>query len=176
MTIYNGHINKTYGVIMNDSGSEHSVSIAEGKKNLSRILRAAESANCDVILTRRGKPVAVLVPFAAYQGSRKADGLRQIMEALALLESYVRGEIRMVVPSLLGFEVLNGLLIASRRGRFGDRDGPAGLSGIPGPGARGRRHGGGWARDSEDCGSNGFDGLRCRLYRAGKAREGRSAH
>ena len=83
MTIYNGHVNKTYGVIVNDSGSEHSVSIAEGKKNLSRILRAAESANRDVILTRRGKPVAVLVPFAAYQGSRKADGLRQIMEARA---------------------------------------------------------------------------------------------
>jgi len=39
-------------------------------------------------------------------------------KALALLESYVRGEIRMVVPSLLGFEVLNGLLIASRRGRL----------------------------------------------------------
>ncbi len=38
--------------------------------------------------------------------------------ALALLESYVREEIRMVVPSLLVFEVLNGLLIASRRGRL----------------------------------------------------------
>jgi len=40
------------------------------------------------------------------------------VKALALLESYVREEIRMVVPSLLGFEVLNGLLIASRRGRL----------------------------------------------------------
>jgi len=39
-------------------------------------------------------------------------------KALALLESYVRGEIRIVVPSLLGFEVLNGLLIASRRGHL----------------------------------------------------------
>jgi prevent-host-death family protein len=68
---------------MNYSGSELSVSIVEGKKNLSRILRAAESANHDVILTRRGKPVAVLVPFAAYQCSRKADGFQRIMEARA---------------------------------------------------------------------------------------------
>lgn len=68
---------------MNYTDSEHSVSIAEGKKNLSRILRAAESSNRDVVLTRRGKPVAVLVPFASYQGSRKADGLRQIMEVRA---------------------------------------------------------------------------------------------
>ena len=68
---------------MNDPHSDLFVSVAEGKKNLSRILRAAESANRDVVLTRRGKPVAVLVPFAAYQGSRKADGFRQIMEARA---------------------------------------------------------------------------------------------
>ena len=68
---------------MNNSHSELFVSIAEGKKNLSRILRAAESDNRDVVLTRRGKPIAVLVPFAAYQGSRKADGLRQIIEVRA---------------------------------------------------------------------------------------------
>ena len=39
-------------------------------------------------------------------------------EALALLEAYVRGECRILIPALLGFEVLNGLLMATRRGRL----------------------------------------------------------
>ncbi|MHB8054495.1 MAG: type II toxin-antitoxin system VapC family toxin [Candidatus Aminicenantales bacterium] len=39
-------------------------------------------------------------------------------EVLALLDSFVREEVRLIAPVLLEYEVLNGLLLASRRGRL----------------------------------------------------------
>jgi prevent-host-death family protein len=59
------------------------VSIAEGKRSFSRIVRAAEVDKREVVVTRRGKPVAVIVPIEAYSEGRKADGYRRIMEARA---------------------------------------------------------------------------------------------
>lgn len=59
------------------------VSIAEGKKNLSRLIRAASASRREVVLTRHGTPVAVLVPYDSYVETRRGEGYRKIMEARA---------------------------------------------------------------------------------------------
>ena len=59
------------------------VSIAEGKKNLSRLIRDAAAAKQDIVLTKRGKPVAVIVPYEAYCDSKKAAAFNRIMESRA---------------------------------------------------------------------------------------------
>jgi len=62
------------------------VSIAEGKKGLSGLVRAAEEKNREFILTRRGKPVAALISYGDYLASRKEEARRRIMEARAAFE------------------------------------------------------------------------------------------
>lgn len=57
------------------------VSIAEGKKGFSRLIQDASTNKEEIIVTRRGKPVAVIVPYEEYQQSKKAEGYRKIMEA-----------------------------------------------------------------------------------------------
>jgi prevent-host-death family protein len=57
------------------------VSIAEVKKDFSRLIKAASEKKQDIILTRRGKPVAVIIPYDEYTQSRRADSYRRIMEA-----------------------------------------------------------------------------------------------
>jgi len=59
---------------------EHSVSIAESKKSLSRIIDDAVNHKKEVIVTRRGKPVAVIVPYDEYLQSQKRDALAVIMK------------------------------------------------------------------------------------------------
>ena len=39
-------------------------------------------------------------------------------KALGLLEGYLNGRVSLICPSLLGYEVLNGLILAGRRGRI----------------------------------------------------------
>lgn len=40
--------------------------------------------------------------------------------ALGLLDRFVRGELELVAPSLMVYEVINGLVIAQRRGRIAE--------------------------------------------------------
>jgi prevent-host-death family protein len=42
------------------------VSIAEGKKGFSRLIDGAINKKEGVVVTRRGKPVAVIVPYDEY--------------------------------------------------------------------------------------------------------------
>ncbi len=58
-----------------------SVSVAEGKKGFSRLIQDALSKKEEIIVTKRGKPVAVIVPFEEYRHSKRAEGYRKIMEA-----------------------------------------------------------------------------------------------
>lgn len=58
-----------------------SVSIAEGKKGFSRLIEDAVKKREDIIVTKRGKPVAVLVPYDEYRHSKRMEGYRKIMEA-----------------------------------------------------------------------------------------------
>lgn len=59
------------------------VSIAEEKKEFSRLIREAVARNEDVVVTKRGKPVAVIVPYSEYRHSRKAEAHRKILESRA---------------------------------------------------------------------------------------------
>ncbi len=57
------------------------VSIAEGKRGFSRLIEEASKTKENIVVTRRGKPVAVIVPYDEYQHSRRIEGYRKIIEA-----------------------------------------------------------------------------------------------
>ena len=50
------------------------VSIAEGKKGFSRLIQDASEKKEEIIVTKRGKPVAVIVPYEEYRHSRRLEG------------------------------------------------------------------------------------------------------
>ena len=56
------------------------VSIAEGKKGFSRLIQNALKNKEEIVVTKRGKPVAVIVPFKEYHQSKRLEGYRKIME------------------------------------------------------------------------------------------------
>lgn len=56
------------------------VSIAEGKKGFSRLIQDASEKKEEIIVTKRGKPVAVIVPYDEYLQSRRLEGYRMVME------------------------------------------------------------------------------------------------
>lgn len=68
MTIRGGHM----------SGA--TVSIAEGKKGFSRLIRDTVEQGENVVITRRGKPVAVIVPYDEYDRTLRTKGYRGILE------------------------------------------------------------------------------------------------
>jgi prevent-host-death family protein len=55
------------------------VSIAEGKRGFSRLVREAFEKKKEIIVTKRGKPLAVILPYDEYQKSRRLDGYRKIL-------------------------------------------------------------------------------------------------
>ena len=57
------------------------VSISEGKKGFSRIIKGALDRKERVVVTKRKKPVVVIVPYDDYQRSLRLEGYRKIMEA-----------------------------------------------------------------------------------------------
>jgi len=57
------------------------VSIAEGKKGFSRLIQGAVEKKGKIIITKRRKPVAVIIPYEDYQRSMRLDGYKKIMEA-----------------------------------------------------------------------------------------------
>ena len=57
------------------------VSIAEGKKGFSRLIEGARKNKDEIIVTKRGRPIAVIVPFEEYQRSKRVEGFRKILEA-----------------------------------------------------------------------------------------------
>ena len=56
------------------------VTIAEGKKGFSRLIQDASEKNKEIIVTKRGKPVAVIVPYEEYRHTRRLEGYRKVME------------------------------------------------------------------------------------------------
>ena len=60
------------------------VSIAEGKKNFTKIIRASEEKKQRIIVSRRGNPVAIILPYEEYHKSRKKEALEKIKEARAI--------------------------------------------------------------------------------------------
>ncbi len=57
------------------------VSIAEGKKGFSRLIQGAIDKKEKIIITKRQKPVAVIIPYDEYQHSERIGGYKKIMEA-----------------------------------------------------------------------------------------------
>lgn len=56
-------------------------SIAEGKKSFSRLIREALEKKKEIIITKRGQPVAVIVSYEEYERSKRREGYRKIIEA-----------------------------------------------------------------------------------------------
>jgi prevent-host-death family protein len=59
------------------------VTVAEGKKGFSRLIREAMDKNEEIVVTKRGKPVAVILSYEEYQRSKRMKGYRKIAEARA---------------------------------------------------------------------------------------------
>ena len=57
------------------------VSIAEGKKGFSRLIQDALGKKENIVITKRKKPVAVIVPYDEYQRSLRLEGYKKILEA-----------------------------------------------------------------------------------------------
>jgi prevent-host-death family protein len=69
------------------------ISVAEGKKRFSSLLRDALEDKKEFIVTKRGKPVAVIIPYEEYKHSKRLEGYRKIMEAReAFLKSDVSAD------------------------------------------------------------------------------------
>jgi prevent-host-death family protein len=57
------------------------ISVAEGKKRFSSLLRDALEDKKEFIVTKRGKPVAVIIPYEEYKHSKRLEGYKKIMKA-----------------------------------------------------------------------------------------------
>jgi len=57
------------------------VGVAEGKKDFSRLIQDACKNKEEIIVTKRGKPIAVIVPYEEFQHSKRIAGYKKIMEA-----------------------------------------------------------------------------------------------
>lgn len=57
------------------------VSIAEGKKMFSRIIEETQKTREEVVVTKRGKPVAVIVSYEEFKRSKRMEGYKKIIEA-----------------------------------------------------------------------------------------------
>jgi prevent-host-death family protein len=58
-----------------------SVSVAEGKKGFSRLIKDALEKKEEIVVTKRGKPVVVILPYEEYQLSKRVAGYKKIIEA-----------------------------------------------------------------------------------------------
>lgn len=67
------------------------VSIAEGKKGFSRLIQDAAEKKEEIIVTKRGRPVAVILPYDEYQHTRRLEGYSKVMEAR---EAYLKSGIK----------------------------------------------------------------------------------
>jgi len=56
------------------------VSVAEGKKRFSALIADALEGNKEFIITKRGKPVAVIIPYDEYRHSKRLEGYKKIMD------------------------------------------------------------------------------------------------
>lgn len=70
--------------LMEEAMNTLNVSIAEGKRNFTKIIRASEEKRQKIIVSRRGTPVAVILPYDEYNKTRKKEALEKIKEARAI--------------------------------------------------------------------------------------------
>jgi prevent-host-death family protein len=59
------------------------VTVAEGKRDFSRLIKEAVEKSEDIVITKRGKPMAVIVSYKEYQSARKAEARQKILKSRA---------------------------------------------------------------------------------------------
>ena len=57
------------------------VSVTEGKKGFGQLIQRALDKKEEITLTKRGKPVAVIIPYDEYRRSSQLEAYKKIMEA-----------------------------------------------------------------------------------------------
>jgi prevent-host-death family protein len=57
--------------------------VAEGKRDFSRLIKEAAEGNEETVVTKRGKPMAVIVPYGEYRHFKKVEAHRKILESRA---------------------------------------------------------------------------------------------
>ncbi len=72
---------------------ETTVSITEARKEFSRLVQGSLTNKEKIIITKRRKPVAVIIPYAEYQRFMRFEGYKKIMETRkAFLKTRVKPE------------------------------------------------------------------------------------
>jgi prevent-host-death family protein len=56
------------------------ISIAEGKKRFSSLVSDALEEKKEFVITKRGKPVAVIVPYDEYKQAKRLEGYKKILD------------------------------------------------------------------------------------------------
>jgi len=75
---------KLYNLAMSDSNEMHKhVSVAEAKRDLTKILREANKKRTEIVVTRRGKPFMVILPYEDYE---RLERLRSYMNMVRISE------------------------------------------------------------------------------------------
>jgi len=64
--------------------NKQKVAIAEGKREFTRIVKRISEKEEDVIITKRGKPVAAIIPYEDYKETAR---LRSYLKMLQISES-----------------------------------------------------------------------------------------
>jgi len=62
------------------------INIAEGKKRFSRLVNDALEEKKEFVITNRGKPVAVIIPYDEYKRAKRLEGYKKIMDAREAFE------------------------------------------------------------------------------------------
>lgn len=69
------------------------ISIAEGKKRFSSLVGDALEEKKEFIVTKRGKPVAVIIPYDEYKQAKRLEGYKKILDTReAFLKSGVSAD------------------------------------------------------------------------------------
>jgi prevent-host-death family protein len=64
------------------------VGIGEGKKEFTRIVKGVAEKENDVVITRRGEPVAVLIPYGEYKETVRLRSYLKMLRISEALKSY----------------------------------------------------------------------------------------
>jgi len=56
------------------------VNIVQGKRDFSRLIQLSNESDGEIIVTRRGIPVAVLISYDHYQRLKRLEGYRRILQ------------------------------------------------------------------------------------------------
>ena len=59
------------------------VTVAEGKRDFSRLVKEAAGGREEIVVTRRGKPMVVMISFGQFMHDKKVEARSRLMHARA---------------------------------------------------------------------------------------------